>query len=131
MLAYAINVESPQLQPAAVLRGADDAGLTGVYIATTDKRLYLGTVTSPSGILALPCDDVTSLAIGDLRAAESDRQQETIAIRADRLLAVLTEARQTASRNRPTPAAPAPGAPATTVPGEAAEMTTPAGKSIC
>jgi len=86
VMAYAINHKDPQVQPAAALRGPDDLGLIGYYVAVNDKRLYFGSskefnylgrvsdsspavtgTPQPQGLVVVPCAEVTALAIGELQ----------------------------------------------------------------
>jgi hypothetical protein len=69
---YRINHDNPQVHPVAVLRGLRDNGITGVFVALSDRRLYIEQIpqdlrfrkTHPPGLYVFPCKDVSALAIG-------------------------------------------------------------------
>jgi hypothetical protein len=85
--AYLHNSADPQVQPVALLRGPDDNGLTGLYVARNDHRVYLGR-PNEDAVYVFPCKVVTSLAVGGLQGLHRAQEQRFV------LLDALREARK-------------------------------------
>ena len=101
---YLTSRAEPQVQVAAVLRGTNDRGLFGLYVARNDQRLYLGR-PGEDAVYVYPCKDITALAIGSLRTLDDPpvppASYETIAEEGTRLRLVLLEARSRAQGEEP------------------------------
>jgi len=69
VLATLKSYREPRVQAAAILRGPQDRGLSGLYVARNDKRLYLGR-PGEAALYIYPCKDITALAIGPPRAPD-------------------------------------------------------------
>ncbi len=104
--------EQKFVQPVAVLRGGDDAGLTGVYVAATDKTIYLaqpvpistgGKKNEKMAIFEVPREGAT-YSVGPL---ESRTDAE---LRAEEMLERLRANRSKESALAPAPAPSSSGA---------------------
>jgi hypothetical protein len=70
VMQYLTNSDDPQVQPVAIIRGPNDEGLVGVYVALGDKRLYVKQVEREGyrpGLYVFPCAAVSSIAIGQFQ----------------------------------------------------------------
>ena len=65
-LALLRSFSAPEVQAVALLRGPTDRGLSGIYVARNDKRLYVGR-PGERALYVYPCQEVTALAVGPLR----------------------------------------------------------------
>ena len=102
--AYLDNSEDPQVQAAALLRGPDDIGISGLYVARNDKRVYIGR-PGQDAVYIFPCKAVTSLAIGGLTSLEK-AQDERQVLREDLLAARTRETLGASAAADPAPAKP-------------------------
>jgi hypothetical protein len=75
LAAYLSNRSTPQVQVAALLRGPNDRGLFGLYVARNDQRVYLGRLDEKT-VYVYPCKDVTALAVGELRPLKDPDRPE-------------------------------------------------------
>jgi hypothetical protein len=77
-LTIARTLRTPKVQPAALVRTSDAAGMCGIYVTETDERVYLARVdhepfdeNEPAGgtgrLFWVPSDDVDVLKIGVLQ----------------------------------------------------------------
>jgi hypothetical protein len=80
-LTIARTMRSPEIQPVALLRKSSDAGICGVYITETGKRVYMGWIQADGGdvkhgtgrIFWVPLDDVELVSVGPLQKIEDAR----------------------------------------------------------
>lgn len=96
-LTFLRESELDRVQAGAVLRGADDGGLTGLYVADTDDRIYLARPidSEPRALYPISRDDQTLLVIGPLESSEA------ASTRADELLAQLKRDARFESKTEP------------------------------
>jgi hypothetical protein len=62
---YAITQEQKFVQAVAILRGADDIGLTGYFVAATDSRIYFANSIGIEGTTAPERKPLQSVKVGD------------------------------------------------------------------
>jgi hypothetical protein len=72
-LTIARTINTPKVQPIALVRTSDDVGICGVYITQTDDRVYVGRIKPEGGatgrIFWVPLKDVDLVSIGELQRA--------------------------------------------------------------
>lgn len=62
---YAITQEQKYVQAVAILRGTDDVGLTGYFVAATDSRIYFANSIGIGGAAAPARKPLQSVKVGD------------------------------------------------------------------
>lgn len=62
---YAITQEQKFAQAVAILRGTDDVGLTGYFVAATDTRIYFANAIGVEGTTAPDRKPLQSVKVGD------------------------------------------------------------------
>jgi len=62
---YAITQEQKFVQAVAILRGSDDVGLTGYFVAATDSRIYFANAIGVEGTTAPERKPLQSVKVGD------------------------------------------------------------------